>query len=219
MGSPSLLVEQAGLAQPVLDNGGIMNRQTKVVRTAQLFKLWKTERDSTCHYRPKTTRRQRNRLAASLLGMCLFTVGPVAGQQDENDYEAPSVPLEAFAARPATFNQEMIEIMLEPGEGMEYKYRLEPGGTLLFSWTADALIHYELHSQPEDAPKGFAETYDKQDYRDEAHGSYAAPFAGIHGWYWKNNTEGKVTISLTTAGFYSESLEYRSGMDVMTKQF
>jgi len=212
-------VALAALGPPVPDNGGIMNQQAKVVRTAQLFKPWSTEMHSTCHDQPKTTRRQGNRLAASLLGLCLFTAGPVAAQQDENDYEAPSVPLEAFAARPANFNQEMIEIMLEPGEGMEYKYRLEPGGTLLFSWTADALIHYELHSQPDDAPKGFAETYDKQDYRDEAHGSYAAPFAGIHGWYWKNNTEVKVTISLTTAGFYSESLEYRSGMDVMTKSF
>ena len=52
-----------------------------------------------------------------------------------------------------------------------------------------------------------------------AHGSFAAPFAGIHGWYWKNRTEGKVTIKLTTTGFYSESLEFRSGMDVVQKQF
>ena len=175
--------------------------------------------NSTYNYRHKTTRRQRRPFTAALLALLLFTAGTVAGQQDENDYEAPSVPLLAFAARPANYNQEAIDIKLEPGEGMEYKYRLEPGGTLLFSWTADALIHYELHSQPDGAPKGFAETYDKQDYRDEAHGSYAAPFAGIHGWYWKNNTEDTVTISLTTAGFYSESLEYRSGMDVMKKLF
>ena len=47
----------------------------------------------------------------------------------------------------------------------------------------------------------------------------AARFAGIHGWYWQNPTEGKVTIKLTTAGFYSESLEFRSGMDVVRKQF
>ena len=174
----------------------------------------------TYHYRNKTTtRRQGRRLAAVLLSLFLLTSGPAEGQQQENDYEAPSVPLSAFAAWPANYKQEVIDITLEPGEGMEYKYRLEPGGSLLFSWTSDALIHYELHSQPDGAPKGFAETYDKQDYRDEAHGSYAAPFAGIHGWYWKNNTEGKVSIRLTTAGFYSESLEYRSGMDVLKKQF
>ena len=49
------------------------------------------------------------------------------------DYEAPAVPLSAFSSRPAHYNQEAIDITLEPGEGMEYKYRLEPGGTLLFS--------------------------------------------------------------------------------------
>ena len=171
------------------------------------------------HRNKTTTTRLGGRLAAAPLLLFLFTSGPAAGQQEVNDYEAPAVPLSAFSARPANYNQEVIDITLEPGEGMEYKYRLEPGGTLLFSWTSDALVHYELHSEPDGAPKGFAESYDKQDYRDEAHGSFAAPFAGIHGWYWKNRTEGKVTIKLTTAGFYSESLEFRSGMDVVQKQF
>ena len=97
------------------------------------------------------------------------------------DYEAPAAPLSAFASRPANYNQEAIDITLEPGEGMEYKYRLEPGGTLLFSWTSNALVHYELHSEPDGAPRGFSESYDKQDDRNEAHGSFAARFAGIHG--------------------------------------
>ena len=97
--------------------------------------------------------------------------------------------------------------------------QLEPGSTLLFSWTSNGLVHYELHSEPDGAPSGFSESYDTQDDRNEAHGSFAALFAGIHGWYWENRTEGKVTIKLTTAGFYSESLEFRSGMDVVRKQF
>ena len=175
---------------------------------------------STRSHRNRTTTTRRGlRLVAAPFLFFLFTSGPAAVQQEANEYEAPAVPLSAFSARPANFSQEVIDITLEPGEGMEYKYRLEPGGTLLFSWTSDALVHYELHSQPDGAPQGFAESYDKQDYRDEAHGSFAAPFAGIHGWYWKNQTEGKVTTTLTTAGFYSESLEFRSGRDVVHKPF
>ena len=171
------------------------------------------------------TRRHRNRtlwthlggrLAAAPLVLFLCASGPAVGQQD---YEAPAVPLSAFSSRAAHYNQEAIDIALEPGEGMEYKYRLEPGGTLLFSWTSNGLVHYELHSEPDGAPSGFSESYDTQDDRNEAHGSFAARFAGIHGWYWENRTEGKVTIKLTTAGFYSESLEFRSGMDVVRKQF
>ena len=175
-----------------------------------------------------STRRHRNRtlwthlggrLAAAPLVLFLCASGPAAGQQEAEDYEVPAVPLSAFSSRPATYNQEAIDITLEPGEGMEYKYRLDPGGTLLFSWTSNAPVHYELHSEPDGAPRGFSESYDTQDDRNEAHGSFAARFAGIHGWYWENRTEGKVTIKLTTAGFYSESLEFRSGMDVVQKQF
>ena len=160
-----------------------------------------------------------SRFVAIFLLFILILARPEAGQQEADDYEAPSVPLTAFVTQQANYQQESIDITLEPGEGMEYKYRLEPGGTLLFSWTADALVHYELHSQPDGAPRGFAASYDMQDDRDEAHGSFAAQFAGIHGWYWENRTEGEVTISLATAGFYSESLEYRSGGDVVRKPF
>ena len=174
---------------------------------------------STRDLRDRSTRTHRSPLVATSLLLVVVAVGPQAGQQELEDYEAPSVPLSAFAAQQANYQQETIDITLEPGEGMEYKYRLEPGGTLLFSWTANALVHYELHSQPDGAPRGFAESYDKQDDRREAHGSFAAQFAGIHGWYWENRTEGEVTIRLATAGFYSESLEYRAGVDVVRKQF
>jgi len=161
---------------------------------------------------------RRPRLAPALL-VFLIAAGPAAGQQEVDSYEAPSVPLSAFATQQANYQQESIDIALESGEGMEYKYRLKPGGTLLFSWTSNALVHYELHSEPDGAPRGFSESYDKQDDRNEAHGSFAARFAGIHGWYWENRTEDEVTINLTTAGFYSESLEFRSGTDVVLKQF
>ena len=174
----------------------------------------------TRHHRNRTIWTHRGgRLAAAPLVLFLFTSGLATGQQEVEDYEAPAVPLSAFSSQPAHYNQEAIDITLEPGEGMEYKYRLEPGGTLLFSWTSTALVHYELHSEPDGAPSGFSESYDKRDDRNEAHGSFAARFAGIHGWYWQNPTEGKVTIMLTTAGFYSESLEFRSGVDVVRKQF
>jgi hypothetical protein len=121
------------------------------------------------------------------------------------------------AARP--FTQETIEIKLGRGEGMEYKYRLEKGGTLLFSWTADGTVHYELHSEPVGAPRGFAESFDKKDAAVEAHGAYTAPFPGIHGWYWENRSGRDVTVTLKTAGPYVESREFRKGMNVKIKKF
>jgi hypothetical protein len=131
----------------------------------------------------------------------------------------PSSPAPAFNPQQGGDKQESIEIRLAPGEGMEYKYRLERGAGLLFSWTADAPVHYELHSEPDGAPRGFAETFDKQDERNQAQGTYTAPFPGIHGWYWQNRTKAAVTIKLTTAGFYTESREFRKGVPVKIKRF
>ena len=82
-----------------------------------------------------------------------------------------------------------------------------------------AHIHYELHSEPAAGPKGYAEFFDQQDDREQAHGSYVAPFAGVHGWFWENRTDRELTVRLTTSGFYSGSLEFRRAQPVKRKTF
>ena len=81
---------------------------------------------------------------------------------------------------------------------MEYKYELDKGQALLYSWTSTAPVHYELHSEPTAGPKGYAEFFDQQDDREQAHGSYVAPFAGIHGWFWENRSDREITLRLST---------------------
>jgi hypothetical protein len=137
----------------------------------------------------------------------------------QQEVQPPPPTPGAFVSQTAPFKQESIEIALAPKEGMEYKYRLDKGAGLMFSWTATAPLHYELHSEPVGGPKGYAETFDKEDARDAAHGNYVAPFSGIHGWYWENRTDRQVTIRLVTAGHYTESLEFRRKQDVKRKAF
>ena len=119
----------------------------------------------------------------------------------------------SISLQTAPFKQQPIEINLAPGEGMEYKYRLDKGGGMLYSWTSTAEVHWELHSQPDNAPKGYAEFFDTNKGT-RSHGVYNAPFPGIHGWWWENKTGGAVTIRLTTAGFYTESHEFRKAQPV-----
>jgi len=125
----------------------------------------------------------------------------------------------AVSLQTSPFKQETVAITLGPKEGMEYKYELEKGQALLYSWTSTAPVHYELHSEPAVGPKGYAEFFDQQDDRDQAHGSYLAPFSGIHGWYWENKSDREVTLRLTTSGFYSGSLEFRKAQPVKRKTF
>jgi hypothetical protein len=37
----------------------------------------------------------------------------------------------------------------------------------------------------------------------EANGGFVAPTAGIHGWFWENQGDKPVKVTLTTAGHFS----------------
>lgn len=117
------------------------------------------------------------------------------------------------------FAAETVEFSLGPREGMEYKYRLEQGKALLYSWSATVPVSYEFHAEPDGAPRGYAQSYEKGDGRREASGTLTAPFNGIHGWYWENPTDQPITVTLKTSGFYTLSHEFRSGNPVKNKSF
>jgi hypothetical protein len=102
------------------------------------------------------------------------------------------------------------EFVLGPYESVEYKYRIEAGAAMLYSWQASGIVAYDFHSEPDGAPKGYAESFDKQDQAG-GHGTYVAPFSGIHGWYWENPNLSEVRISIATAGFYSAAHEFFDG--------
>ena len=116
------------------------------------------------------------------------------------------------------FQAETIEFKVGPREGMEYKYRLDKGEALLYSWRTTTPVAYEFHAEPDGAPRGYAQTYEKAQGR-EASGTLTAPFSGIHGWYWENLSDQEITVMLTTAGYYNISHEFRTGAPVKNKMF
>jgi hypothetical protein len=105
-----------------------------------------------------------------------------------------------------------VKFTLHPREGFEYKYRIEKGGGMLYEWRATVPLRYELHGEPDGAGLGVAESYDKQG-GDHASGTFTAPTSGIHGWFWENPSDATVTLTLTTAGFYSAATEFRQKHD------
>ncbi len=125
---------------------------------------------------------------------------------------------EIIAGQERPFTRDTEEFVLAPREGMEYKYRLEKGEALLYSWTATAPVNYELHAEPDGAPRGYAQSYEKKETTQNASGTLTAPFAGIHGWFWENTTDQPVTVTLQSAGFYNLAHEFRS-TGITNKQF
>jgi hypothetical protein len=138
----------------------------------------------------------------------------VVGQQVEQMNAAAATnasgqtPIIAGQDRP--FARETVDFVIAPGQGMEYKYRLEKGRALLYTWKATAPVNYELHAEPDGGPRGYAQSYEKRDAVQTASGTLTTPFSGIHGWFWENKTGQAVTVTLESAGFYNLAHEFRS---------
>ena len=113
-----------------------------------------------------------------------------------------------IALQDGEYRLDEASLSVGPGGWLEYTYRMEAGAAMLFSWQASGPLNYNFHSAPDGAPPGYAESFDAQE-NNRAHGAYTAPFTGVHGWYWENETAEEVTISFWTAGFYSEAHEAR----------
>jgi hypothetical protein len=124
-----------------------------------------------------------------------------------------------IAPQERAFQEETVEFTVGPREGMEYKYRLDKGEALLYSWKATAPVNYETHAEPDGAPRGYAQSYEKGSAASQMSGTLTAPFSGIHGWYWENTTDREITVTLTAAGFYNMSHEFRTGQPVKNKMF
>ena len=92
---------------------------------------------------------------------------------------------------------------------LEFKYQLDEGAAMLYEWKATEPLSFDFHTERAGNPDD-SDTFEKGE-ASEKRGAYVAPYAGIHGWYWKNNTDREVTITLTSTGFYLSARLFRDG--------
>jgi len=115
--------------------------------------------------------------------------------------------LSALSQESNEYRSDTIEFPLGPFESIEYKYLLAQGQAIIFGWQAEGEVVFDFHSEqagsdPEDAVSLMIGRSSAQ------HGTYVAPFAGIHGWSWENRSQETVTVRLQTSGYFKESITY-----------
>ena len=123
---------------------------------------------------------------------------------------ATAIPVreDGLVALQSSYRNDSKEFVLPPGEFIEYKYRLEAGRAMLYSWSATNFVRSEMHSEADGAPPGTAEFFEVAERTLFRHGSYVAPFPGIHGWYWLNETDDTVTVTLHASGFFDYAVAF-----------
>ncbi len=127
-------------------------------------------------------------------------------------------------AEPQAFQQNKVVLRFEPGQGYEYKFRMQPGNALLYSWSGTGPLEYDFHGEIEGDKSGAFTSYEAK-VDGSANGSLTAAFDGVHGWYWYNASDNPVTLTLTTAGHYeikgvigaTEEVIVREGLDSGTR--
>jgi len=97
-----------------------------------------------------------------------------------------------------------VTLTLQPGEGREVKATMKAGEEFEFTWATDKnAVNYDQHGEVFGAASDEYTSYDKGT-KASSTGKFRAPFDGTHGWFWRNRTDGPVSITVSATGQFSK---------------
>ncbi|RVU37034.1 hypothetical protein EOE67_12040 [Rheinheimera riviphila] len=98
-----------------------------------------------------------------------------------------------------------MELTLAPGKGAELKAKMEQDQAVVFSWTSNGQpLMVDMHGEAVNAKADEYTSYWLERAQSAGGGAFVAPFAGTHGWYWKNKGTEPVTVTVTIHGFFTD---------------
>lgn len=139
------------------------------------------------------------------LGLTGMATEPDAGALPASSAAGPTAQSEASIAKATAMRNDEMTVVLPPHRGTEVKAQMKKGDSFVFRWEAKGgSVKLDMHGEPPNpAENEFTSYWQAKEIR-EAQGSFTAPFDGIHGWYWRNNGDAPVTVTVRTSGFYKE---------------
>jgi hypothetical protein len=100
--------------------------------------------------------------------------------------------------------QDEVTFVLEPGDTAEIKMTMEAGNTVTYAWTATGgRVNFDLHAHS----GGESVDYERGAGQTKGEGIIEAPFAGDHGWFWRNRDRTPITMTIQLRGEYSDIVE------------
>ncbi|TJZ78165.1 transmembrane anchor protein [Paracoccus hibiscisoli] len=97
-----------------------------------------------------------------------------------------------------------VTFTLEPGDTAEIKLTMAAGDVAEYAWTAEGgRVNFDLHAHS----GGESIDYERGSGATDGEGSIEAPFAGDHGWFWRNRDSTPITMTINVRGDYSAVVE------------
>ncbi len=117
--------------------------------------------------------------------------------------ESRAVVVTPPTTAPAT-RSDTVRVALEPNQGREIKLAMEKDARVDYSWSVEGgVVNYDMHADRDADPAIKYYGYAKGQGKAAETGVLVASFGGMHGWFWRNRTNGPVTVTLRTSGAYS----------------
>ena len=113
-----------------------------------------------------------------------------------------------ISIQPAKWRTDTVDVPVPAGKGLEYKVTMKKGEGLVYNisygtLTDPKLMLVEFHGHtPQVNGVGDLMFYSKTGGSPQS-GVFTAPWDGIHGWYFKNDSPKEVVVTLKLAGFYA----------------
>jgi hypothetical protein len=114
---------------------------------------------------------------------------------------------------PEGFRADVIEIPLRAsgdstrGDELEYKVQMKKDATFIYEWSVADIpkpdeFYFDFHGHTLAAGKAMTVATYKQATGTSANGALTAPFDGVHGWFFQNQSANPVVVRVKVSGFY-----------------
>ncbi|MCP4290684.1 MAG: HupE/UreJ family protein [bacterium] len=143
-------------------------------------------------------------MALVMAGLALFVFQMVgfAGSQNIADYSDYSGPTTGSIEAETMVWTDTIELTIPAQGWKEFKFLVVEKAPLEYSWQTDGgPLYYDFHGEPSDGKPGEFQSFEKTT-RNRKSGFLRPPFTGTFGWYWRNDSDVAVVVTLKTAGDY-----------------
>ena len=129
-------------------------------------------------------------------------IGSILGLDALNNPNESTAIINRSGEGDLEFRQDEVDVLIPANSGLEYKFFLEIHSNINYEWSSSSPLYFDMHGEPEGDTTGYFESYGAST-TNGMKGSVTVPFAGSHGWYWRNDTDENISISLKTLGNYN----------------
>lgn len=122
------------------------------------------------------------------------------GKQAGQSVDASALAVAKFPPRTDT-----LTITIGAGRGLRVSAPVDAGQGFVFQWTASGELLTAVYGEPARSSES-STIYDVEAVQRQGYGTVIAPFAGRHGWTWRNQGGTPVTVKVIVTGFQNDLL-------------